>query len=265
MRGREFVMKDLYSFHTTQEDLDKFYEKVTDAYKEIYKKCGIGDKTLVTFASGGAFAKYSHEFQTLSDVGEDTIYVSTEKNIAINKEVYTDEALADLGLKKENLEERKAIEVGNIFKLGTRFSEALDLAYTDEDGLRKPVIMGCYGFGPSRVMGTIVEVLSDEKGIIWPESVAPFKVHLVELGNNDEKVNTFTKELYADLQKNGVSVLYDDRVGASAGEKFADSDLLGMPYRVIVSKKTLEEGKLEIKERKTGEVRMINKKDLFSL
>lgn len=257
MRGREFVMKDLYSFHTDQADLDSFYEKVTEAYKNMYKRCGIGENTLLTFASGGAFSKYSHEFQTLSDVGEDTVYVSREKNIAVNKEVFTDEVLADLGLKKEELEEKKAIEVGNIFKLGTRFSDALDLTYMAEDGERKLVIMGCYGFGPSRVMGTIVETLSDDKGIVWPKEIAPFQVHLVEIPSENSAVAEYSKKVYDRLTNAGISVLYDDR-DARPGEKFADADLIGIPIRAVISEKTLGENKIEVKDRTTGEVTMMD-------
>src|SRR3989344_117475 len=171
IRGKEFLMKDLYSFHTDQEDLDAYYEKATDAYHRMFQRCGIGDTTFITFASGGTFSKYSHEFQTLCNAGEDTIYLSREKKVAINKEVLTDDALADLGLSRSELEEAKAVEAGNIFKLGTRFSEPLGLTYTDETGVKKPVVMGCYGIGPTRLMGIIVEVLADDKGLVWPESV----------------------------------------------------------------------------------------------
>ncbi len=255
MRGREFLMKDLYSFHRDQDDLDRFYETAIEAYKRVFKRLGLGDKTYVTFASGGAFSKYSHEFQTVSEAGEDTIYVSKEKSIAVNKEVLTDEALADLDITRDELEEKKAIEVGNIFKLGTRFSEALGLFYADEKGEKKPVVMGCYGIGPSRLMGTIVEVLSDEKGIVWPEEIAPFKAHLLFLGK-DEEVKKKTDELYAELEKNGIKTLYDDR-DSSAGEKFADADLIGIPWRIVVSEKSLAAGGAEMKKRTEKEPKII--------
>ncbi|MBI2120817.1 MAG: prolyl-tRNA synthetase [Parcubacteria group bacterium] len=259
MRGREFLMKDLYSFSAREQDLDVFYEKAKTAYRNIFERAGIGDRTFITFASGGVFSKYSHEFQTLSDAGEDTIHFSREKNIAVNKEVFTDEVLADLGLKKGELEEATAIEVGNIFKLGTRFSDALGLKFRDENGEEKPVVMGSYGIGPGRLMGVAVEALFDAHGIIWPESIAPFTVHLVEI-----RAKAQADELYEKLTKAGVEVLYDDR-DASAGEKFASSDLIGIPYRVVVSEKNIALGKLEIKERKSGEVRMVAESELFEI
>jgi prolyl-tRNA synthetase len=252
MRGREFLMKDLYSFNATQEDLDTFYERCAEAYTTIFSRVGIGAHTFKTFASGGVFSKYSHEFQTVSDAGEDTIYLSREKNIAVNEEVYTDEILNDLNLKKSKLEKVTSIEVGNIFKLGTRFSEALGLTYKDKDGSVKPVIMGSYGIGPSRLMGTIVEVLSDEKGIVWPESVAPFQVHLLSLGA-DTEANAW----YEKLQSAGIETLFDDRDG-SAGEKFGDSDLLGIPYRLVVSKRSLEKGGAEVKGRTENESKILS-------
>ncbi|MFA6426827.1 MAG: aminoacyl--tRNA ligase-related protein [Candidatus Magasanikbacteria bacterium] len=247
LRCREFFMKDLYSFTRDERELDEFYEKAKQAYVNIFKRVGIGDQTFITFASGGTFSKYSHEFQTVCESGEDTIYLSQEKNIAVNKEVYIDEVLDDLGLKKDELEEVKAIEVGNIFKQKTKFSEPLGLTYTDEDGSVKPVIMGAYGIGPGRVLGTIVEVYHDEKGIMWPESVAPYSVHLVSLCK-DEDVKK-ADEIYTMLVKKGVDVLYDDRVGVSAGAKFADSDLIGIPKRIVVSAKTLEKKSVEVKLR----------------
>lgn len=259
MRGREFLMKDLYSFSTTEEDLDAFYEKAKIAYKNIFERVGLGDRTFMTFASGGIFSKYSHEFQTLSEAGEDTIHLSRGKNIAVNKEVFTNEVLADLGLKKEELEEVAAIEVGNIFKLGTRFSDALGLRFRDENGEEKSVVMGSYGIGPGRLMGVVVETLSDARGIVWPESIAPFAMHLVEIRAKKE-----ADELYGKLTKMGVEVLYDDRE-VSAGEKFADSDLIGIPYRVVMSGKTLAAEKLEVKERKSGELKMITEHELFEM
>ncbi|TRZ52656.1 prolyl-tRNA synthetase [bacterium] len=257
MRGREFSMKDLYSFSATQEDLDVFYEKAKQAYKNIFDQAGIGELTFITFASGGVFSKYSHEFQTLSEAGEDTIYLSREKGIAVNKEVLNDEVLNDLGLNREELTEVHSIETGNIFKLGTRFSAPIGLNYKDENGEQKPVIMGSYGIGPGRLMGTIVESFADDKGIVWPESVAPFRVHLIDLREKE-----VSDGLYKKLTDAGIEVLYDDR-DQSAGEKFGGSDLLGIPYRVVVSGKTVASEKFEVKVRRTGEVLMLSEAELF--
>jgi prolyl-tRNA synthetase len=263
MRGREFLMKDLYSFHADEADLDAFYARATAAYERVFERLGLGAVTFRTFASGGAFSKYSHEFQTLSPAGEDTVYVSRDKGIAVNKEVLTDEVLDDLGLSRDSLVEEKAIEVGNIFKLGTRFSSALGLTYKDEKGEEKPVVMGCYGIGPSRLMGTIVEALSDEKGIVWPEAVAPYLVHLVSLTPNDPAAVAYADALYDDLTKAGVEVLYDDR-DARAGEKLADADLIGIPARVVIGKNTLETGKIESTYRRNGETKLISREELLA-
>jgi prolyl-tRNA synthetase len=252
MRGREFLMKDLYSFTKDEKAHNDFYEKAKQAYVNIFNKIGLGDSTYITFASGGSFSKYSHEFQTLTEAGEDSIFVDEKKKIAINKEVLNDEVLKDLGVNKADLVEKKAVEVGNIFSLGTKFSDAFELTYSDEEGKKKPVIMGSYGIGPGRVMGTVAEVLSDEKGLVWPEAIAPFAVHLISLGNVKEKADA----LYERLTKKGVEVLYDDR-DARAGEKFADSDLIGIPKRIVISEKTLESDSVEVKDRRTGKVEII--------
>lgn len=243
MRVREFIMKDLYSFARNQEEHETIYASVREAYKKIFARVGLGDRTYQTFASGGMFSKYSEEFQTASEAGEDVIYVDEASGKALNVEVLNDEVLADLGLKRENLVEKKSIEVGNIFSLGTKFSEPLGLTYKDEQGNAVPVVMGCYGIGPARVMGTIAEVLSDDKGLVWPESVAPFQVHLLSLGADDK-----AGEIYEALTAAGIEVLYDDR-DLSAGNKFAESDLLGLPYRVVIGKRSLESGKAEVKKR----------------
>ncbi len=262
MRGREFTMKDLYSFSRTQEDLDVFYEAVTTAYKNIFDRAGIGAQTFLTVASGGMFSKFSHEFQTLCEAGEDTIYVSDEKGIAVNEEVMQDDILADLGLSRDSLREAKSIEVGNIFKLGTRYSEPLGLTFTDEDGTTKPVIMGSYGIGLGRLMGTVVELLSDEKGIVWPESIAPFKFHLVNAMPNDPEAVAYADEFYELLKLRGASVLYDDR-DVRAGEKFADSDLMGIPYRIVIGKEALQGKSLEVVNRATGEVTRSERDELL--
>ncbi len=243
MRGREFFWKALYSFSKNESEHDEYYEKSKVAYKNVFDRVGLGEKTFLTFASGGSFSKYSHEFQTVSEAGEDIIYIDEKKKIAVNREVYTDEVLKDLGLNKDKLVEKKAIEVGNIFSLGNKFSEPFDLKYKDEKGEEQFVFMGSYGIGISRLMGVIVELNNDEKGIVWPEAVAPFAVHLISL-NQDEKA----EEIYNLLTEQGIEVLFDDR-DARAGEKFADSDLIGIPYRVVVSGKSLEKGGVEVKRR----------------
>ncbi|MBI5134144.1 MAG: prolyl-tRNA synthetase [Candidatus Taylorbacteria bacterium] len=262
MRSREFIMKDLYSFSKDQKEHDVFYEKAKQAYVKIFQRLGLGERTYVTFASGGSFSKYSHEFQTVTDAGEDLVYVHEGKKIAVNKEVLTDEVLKDLGVKREDLVEKKAVEVGNIFSLGTKFSDAYELCFVSEDGTKKPVIMGSYGIGPGRVMGTIVETLSDANGIVWPEEVAPFRLHLVSLGKPGSDAEKAAVDLYSELSKLGVEVLFDDR-DLRPGEKFADSDLIGIPLRAVISDKTLAMGgALELKERKTGAVSMVTKEEL---
>jgi len=258
LRGREFLMKDLYSFCKDSAEHDEFYDKSKEAYKNIFDRVGIGHLTYLTFASGGAFSKYSHEFQTISDVGEDMIYVDEGKQIAVNKEVYNDEVLERLGLNKNNLIEKKSIEVGNIFSLGTKFSLPLGLSYKTENGEEQPVVMGSYGIGLPRLMGTVVEVLSDERGIVWPESIAPFRVHLIEISNEKLEIRKEAEQLYDSLQKKGVEVLYDDRSDSTPGEKFADADLIGIPYRVVVSERSLEKGGVEVKGRTEKEGRIIS-------
>jgi prolyl-tRNA synthetase len=264
LRGREFLMKDMYSFHTDKEDFDQFYEKMKEVYKNIFKRVGIGHLTYLTFASGGMFSKYSHEFQTVTSVGEDTIYIDENKAMAVNQEVNTPEVLESLGLVKETLMEQKSIEVGNIFELKDRFSKPLDLSFTDEKGEKHIVLMGCYGIGLGRLMGTVVEVLSDDKGIIWPENIAPFKVHILELGDGEE-VKTTANALYVTLQSKGIEVLYDNREGMSAGEKFADADLIGIPYRVVISARSLKDGGYEVKKRTEEKGKIVNIDELTEL
>jgi len=264
LRGREFYWKALYSFSKDEVEHNVFYEKSKIAYKNVFQRVGIGHLTYLTFASGGTFSKFSHEFQTLTASGEDTIYIDENKGIAINKEVYNDEVLESLNLKKEDLIEKRGIEVGNIFSLGTKFSEPFDLKYKDEKGEDKLVVMGSYGIGLSRLMGTIVEVLSDDKGIIWPETVAPFKVHLLVLGDK-EPVLLEANKVYEELQKNKIEVLFDDRLENSAGEKFADADLLGMPYRLVVSERSMKEGGIEFKKRAEAKGKIVNLEELLKL
>jgi len=255
-RGREFYWKALYSFSKNKEEHDKFYEKAKHAYQNIFQRVGIGHLTYLTFASGGTFSQFSHEFQTITEAGEDLIYVDESKNIAVNKEVYTDEVLKNLGLTKNNLKEKKAVEVGNIFSLGTKFSAPFNLKYTKEDGTDELVFMGSYGIGLGRLMGTIVEVLSDEQGIVWPKNIAPFQVHLIDLRkNSDEKIYQF-------LQKENIEVLFDDRQ-LSPGIKLKDADLLGLPYRVVLSDKLGE--KLELKLRDQKDISIHTKEDIINI
>jgi prolyl-tRNA synthetase len=257
MRGKEFLMKDLYSFSRDVESHDEFYEKAKQAYKNIFDIVGIGDITYLTYASGGTFSKYSHEFQTVSDAGEDIIYICDKCKVAINDEIINEQnSCPECGNK--DLRKEKAIEVGNIFSLGTKFSDAFELNYNDEKGQNTPVIMGSYGIGPGRLMGTIVETLSDEKGIVWTEITTPFKVHLLSLGADEE-----AEKIYNQLQQNGVDVLFDDR-DKKAGEKFADSDLIGIPYRVVVSKKSVEAGGVEFKKRDFDDSEIISVEDLIT-
>ncbi len=248
MRGREFGMKDMYSFHTTQEDFERFYEEVKKAYLKIYNRCALVAK--VTEASGGGFSeKISYEFMIVTDAGEDDIIYCDACNYCANTEVAKNK-IGDTCPKcgKENLVGAKAVEAGNVFDLGQKYPKAFNFTYTTEDGGSAYPIVGCYGIGTTRLMGTIVETLSDERGIVWPESVAPFKAHLLLLGE-DEKIKEEAEKLYKTLNENGIEVLFDDRSGISAGEKFADADLLGMPWRIVISTKSITAGGVEVKRR----------------
>ncbi|MEA3399155.1 MAG: aminoacyl--tRNA ligase-related protein [Patescibacteria group bacterium] len=260
LRGREFYWKALYSFSKNKEEHNDFYEKCKGAYKNIFERVGIGHLTYLTVASGGTFSKYSHEFQTITGAGEDIIYIDEDKGIAVNREVNNDEVLNNLDLDGSKLVEKKAIEVGNIFSLGTRFSEPFNLNYKNEKGEEELVVMGSYGIGLGRLMGTIVEVLSDDKGIIWPEEVAPFKVHLLSLNKNKE-----AEDLYQKLIDNNVEVLLDDREGISAGEKFTDADLIGLPYRILISERSLTDGGFEMKKRNEEKGQIIKLEELLEL
>ncbi|MBI2592405.1 prolyl-tRNA synthetase [Candidatus Saccharibacteria bacterium] len=255
LRCREFIMKDLYSFSRNDQEHQEFYEKVQAAYFKIFERLGLGKETYLTFASGGSFSQFSHEFQTITDVGEDTLLVHESKKLAINKEIYSGKVLKELQISKEELIEKKGVEVGNIFPLGTRFSEPLGLNYTDEAGKLRPVIMGCYGIGPGRVMGTIVEHFADDKGLVWPENVAPFRVYLARLGNSKTVVQA-ADEAYALLTQNAIGVLYDDR-SVRPGEMFADADLLGLPKRVVISERTLQNSSFELKSRESDDTQLI--------
>lgn len=260
MRGREFLMKDLYSFARTQAEHEELYERIAEAYTRVFDRLGIGDKTFKTFASGGMFSQYSHEYQTVCEAGEDTIYLSREKGIAVNEEVLNDEVLADLGLQREELEEVHAAEVGNIFTLKDKFSAPLGLTFRDENDQDQHVLMGCYGIGPSRLVGVIAELLGDERGLVWPDNIAPFKVYLATIGT-DEAVAGAAEELYNLLYNSGIEVLYDDR-DVRPGEKFADADLLGIPHRVVISAKTVSQDKFEYKARTQADAELVSAEEL---
>jgi prolyl-tRNA synthetase len=260
MRGREFVMKDMYSLHASSEDCDAYYDKVIDAYKRCFDRFGIGDTTYVTFASGGAFTKFSHEFQTICDAGEDVLYVNEDHTVAVNEEVL-DDATKEIGVDKATLKPVKSAEVGNIFKFGTEKSEKMGIYYTDTDSQQKPIYLASYGIGITRVMGVVVEKFADDKGLVWPEQLAPAKVYLARLGNISSVVST-ADELYKSLTEAGVAVLYDDR-DMRPGEKFADADLLGIPYRVVVSERTVESGEHELKKRTSPDTKHLSSEEIM--
>lgn len=269
LRGREFRMKDLYSFHADQADLDQFYEKAAQAYHRVYERCGLGALTLLTYASGGIFSRYSHEFQTITPYGEDVIYRLPGSRVAINKEILHDQdALAEIipGYQpgdERKLEELKAIEVGNIFKLANRFTTAFGAKFNDETGQQQEIVMGCYGIGPSRVMGTIAECLSDDQGLVWPREIAPYLVHLVSLCRDPAEI-VRADRLYDDLRAQGIEVLYDDRQGVQAGAKLADADLMGMPLRVLISSKTLAQDSAECKARTADAPVIVNLSNIMA-
>lgn len=258
MRGREFVMKDMYSFHASAEDLARYYDGTIEAYKRVYDRLGIGNDTYVTFASGGAFTKFSHEFQTITDAGEDVIYLHRAKNVAVNEEVI-DDAVKELGIERDELERVKTAEVGNIFNFGSQKTDEMGLYYTDTDGKKQSLHIGSYGIGITRVMGVIAEKMSDEGGLVWPENIAPYRVYLATIGD----VAAQADELYEELKSRGVEVLYDDR-DARPGEKFADCELMGIPHRIVISPKLVEQGSYEYKSRTGSEAETLTKQALFA-
>ena len=261
LRGREFVMKDMYSFARSQDEHQEIYEKVAQAYDRVYERLGIGDITYRTYADGGIFtSRFSDEFQMLSEIGEDTIFVDKAKKIAVNQEVIDDERLSTTGIDKTQLQEYKAIEVGNIFPLESKYTDALGVFFTDKEGVQQKIIAGCYGIGVSRLVGALAEHFADEKGLVWPANLAPFRVYLVQLG----EVSDEAKKLYDELSGMGFSVLWDDR-DSRAGEKFADADLMGIPHRIVLSQKTIEQGKLEYKARTESESKMLTKEEIIKL
>lgn len=264
IRGREFLMKDLYSFHRDEKDLDRFYAQADGAYQKIFSRAGVA--AFVTQASGGTFTKqFSHEYQVLTDAGEDWILYCTNCSYAQNKEISSlKEGNTCPACNKEELKMGRSVEVGNIFKLGTKFAQDFQLNYVDGEGTTKPVVMGCYGIGPGRLMGTVVEVHHDDRGMIWPEEIAPYHVHLIEIRSERGDVKKSVEKLYKKFLAKGIEVLYDDRDDKSAGEKFADGDLIGIPWRVVVSEKTIDKNMIEVKGRNAANAELISEKELFA-
>jgi len=262
LRGVEFMMKDLYSFHRDEKDLDNYYDKVKKAYFKIFKRCGLEKITYLCLASGGTFSQYSHEFQTITPFGEDEIYLCQKCKLAINREIIKREKNKCSQCGNKNLVVKKSIEVGNIFKLMDRFSRPFDLTFINKEGKKKTVLMGCYGIGLGRLMGAIVETSNDEKGIIWPAEVSPYQIHLIQIENNI-KIKKFSEKLYQDLQKANIEVLYDDRNNKTAGEKFADADLVGIPYRLVVSERTSIKNCIEIKKRNENIIKLAKIKSII--
>ncbi|MFA5318364.1 MAG: aminoacyl--tRNA ligase-related protein [Patescibacteria group bacterium] len=268
LRGREFIMKDLYSFHTDEEDVDRFYKEMQKSYFKIFERCGILDKTYLTYASGGTFAKYSHEYQTVTDAGEDEIFICEECSIAVNNEIIKDLNNKCPNCDNKKLTRAKAIEIGNIFKLKTKYSEPFKYEYIDEAGNKKPVMMGCFGIGLGRVMGTVAEVCHDDKGIVWPKEIAPFTVHLVQVNTKDveenNKIKLTAEKIYKELQDKKIEVLFDDRdEQTSIGERFNDADLIGCPIRLVVSERSLNEDSVEVKKRSEEKKEMVKLKDII--
>ncbi len=263
MRCREFIMKDMYYFAASDHENTDFYNKTIEAYKNVVNRIGLGGITYTTSASGGVFTdKFSHEFQTICDAGEDIIYVNKEKGVAINEEVYNKETLEKMGMKEEDFEKVKAAEVGNIFNFGTKKSEQLGLYFADSSGEKMPAHLSSYGIGITRLMGVLVEVFGGENSIVWPESVAPFRFHIIEIPSENKGVKEMAEKIYKQIGEDGA--LYDDR-NSRAGEKFADADLLGIPYQLIISEKNIAANQIEFKNRKTQEIKMISEAEVYNL
>lgn len=268
LRGREFLMKDLYSFHVDQADLDRYYEIVQGAYDRVFERLGLAPQTYLTYASGGTFSQYSHEYQVVLPSGEDSIYISEEAEkkgmrIAVNKEIYEAGKTVCPVTGGKAFREEKASEAGNIFKLGTKFSAPFGLQYTDAEGKRADIVMGCYGIGISRLMGIVAEAMSDDKGLVWPANIAPAHVHIVPVARAaDDAAFVEAMALKRSLEKAGKKVIVDDRLDASVGFKLADSDLIGCPVRIVISPKTLEQQSVELTHR-TGDTSMVLVKDIL--
>jgi prolyl-tRNA synthetase len=263
LRTKEFIMKDLYSFHETDEDLDRYYEIVKEAYFKIFERCQIKEKTFLCLASGGAFSEYSHEFQTETESGEDLIYLCENCKLGVNKEIIQKEKYQCPQCKRKISKTLKTIEVGNIFKLGDRFTKPFNLKIKNKEGKEKFIVEGCYGIGLPRLMAAIVEVHHDERGILWPKEVAPFLVHLIPIEMTEKKIINSAEKIYKNLLRKNFEVLYDDRKEKSVGERFYDADLIGIPYRVVVSKKTLQKECVGVKRRDSKQEKLIKIKDLI--
>ena len=260
MRGREFVMKDLYSFHKNQADLDEYYEKIAGAYSRIFERLGLGDQTFKTFASGGSFTAFSHEFQTVCEAGEDWLFLNREKNVAVNEEVLDDFLAENPQFSRNDFEKVRSAEVGNIFNFGDKKALDMGLNFTNEEGKLTPVFLASYGIGVTRLVGVLAEIFSDEKGLVWPENVAPFQVYLANVGDDPEVID-FSRKVYDEFTARNIDVLWDDR-SARPGEKFADAELLGIPWRAVISLKT--DGKIELTSRMTGETETLAMDEIFA-
>lgn len=260
MRGREFVMKDLYSFHKNQADLDEYYEKIAGAYSRIFERLGLGDQTFKTFASGGSFTAFSHEFQTVCEAGEDWLFLNREKNVAVNEEVLDDFLAENPEFSRNDFEKVRSAEVGNIFNFGDKKALDMGLNFTNEEGKLTPVFLASYGIGVTRLVGVLAEIFSDEKGLVWPENVAPFQVYLANVGEDPEVID-FSRKVYDEFTARNIDVLWDDR-SARPGEKFADAELLGIPWRAVISPKT--DGKIELTSRMTGETETLAMDEIFA-
>lgn len=258
LRGREFMMKDLYSAHADEADMTAYYQRVKDAYSRIFTRLGFNFRIIE--AGGGVFTeRNTHEFQVICPTGEDTVYFCDRCDWGENREIYQKTNSVCPKCKKGTVKESKSIEVGNIFPLGTYYAERMKVYFYDRDGKQKPVWFASYGIGPTRVMGTLVEVGHDDKGIIWPDNVAPFNVHLLEIGS-DSKIKNQAAQLYQRLEEEKIEVLWDDRE-VSIGEKFADADLIGIPIRLVISEKT--EDRVEWKERGKRDCQLLSIDELI--
>ena len=272
MRSREFIMKDAYSFDLNKAGLDQSYKIMKDAYIKIFNRLGL-DYRIVKADSGAIGGSDSEEFHVLADSGEDLLAFSDKSDYAINAELLTElqEGQDPYSLEgkqspdgKGNLKLKKGIEVGHIFKLGKKYSEILNLRIQGENGDINPE-MGCYGIGASRIVAAAIEQNHDEKGIVWPKSLSPFQVALVEVNSKDNKnVKDKCNEIYQLLKDNNIETLWDDR-DKRPGVKFADMEVIGIPMTIIVGERTLETGQIEIKKRKDEKPELVSHQDLLSL
>ncbi len=263
MRCREFIMKDMYHFSLSEEENNDFYNRAIISYQNIFKQVGLEDRTFVTSASGGVFTeKFSHEFQTICEAGEDDVFVNIKEKVAINEEVFNEDTLGKMGMSSDDFEKKKTAEVGNIFNFGSKKSEQMGLYITDVDGNKKPVFLSSFGIGITRLLGVLVESFSDESNLVVPESVAPFKYHLILVNSQNHIVNDTAEKIYRYL---GVeNVLYDDR-DVRLGEKLAESDLIGIPNRIIVGEKNILNNKVEFIDRVSGETRLEDIHDILKM